>query len=133
MLGKLCSSHDSKLQWLLEHAASLQKLCLIDCSILREAFFVGQQDDDGYPVGRIGGDGHQRVYIYERHWHYYFGEITSSLYRLTQFVTHSRKALKVPSSSWKGLSSSLSDERTYDSLPTERSGIAQHIGPQLLI
>ena len=74
MLGELCFSHDSNLQWLLKHAASLRKLCQTDASILRRAHFHGQQDHDDYWVGRIGGDRYQRLYTYERHWHYHFSE-----------------------------------------------------------
>ena len=77
ILGELCFSHDSKLQWLLKHADSLQSLYLFNCSILREVYFLGQQDEDGYPIGRIRpGDADQRTYTYNRYWHYYFTQMS---------------------------------------------------------
>ncbi|KAF6220453.1 hypothetical protein HO133_002885 [Letharia lupina] len=111
VLGKLCFSHDSKLEWLLKHATSLQKLYLVDCSILREAFFLGQQDNDGYPAGRIQrGNTDQRSYTYERCWSYYLMEMSLSLKKLTRFVMHSRKSAAASFSSWRDIPPSR-DER----------------------
>ncbi len=48
------------LQWLLKHANSLHRLCLVDCAILRETYFHGDYDKHGCPFGRAGGGGHTR-------------------------------------------------------------------------
>ena len=110
VLGKFCFSHDSKLQWLLKHASSLQKLCLVDCSIVREDYFLGDQDEHGNPSGRPRGT-YQRPHNYDHYWSSYFTEMSWSLRNLALFVMCGRKASAAPCSSWEALPSSLMDQR----------------------
>lgn len=78
-------SHDWQLEWLLEHAATLEELSLDDCLIVHHARHYGDLDDEGFAVEPERDYGSVTVRTYGRRWASVFSETQSGLLKLNVF------------------------------------------------
>lgn len=91
ILGGFTFSHVWQLQWL-QRLASLERLELSGCSIVRQSRVRGPRDKDGYPTGiqrprRTDADMVDMVYSYDNHkcWSGFFEFLATSLDNLRYF------------------------------------------------
>jgi hypothetical protein len=110
-LGQFVFSHDSQLEWILSHQASLRELYLDHCSILRQRAFAIHDwlDEDGFPRfnhpslrynDNYDGWGDSldpeyddiqgvtrcmRIISYDSRWHQFFHRFAESLPHLREF------------------------------------------------
>lgn len=86
-LGRMTFTHDSQLQWLLSHAATLQELILDNSPIVVGAAWFGALDADGYPLDTssvITADA-PSTFTYSGRWHHYFRAFREHLHQLRTF------------------------------------------------
>lgn len=90
LISRFTFSHDWQLQWLVDHADSLKRLRLIDCTILHHAMAMRYGLDlEGYPLqARQRPEESTLVkasYRYKSRWSHYFKTIATSLPHLQSF------------------------------------------------
>lgn len=88
-LVRFIFSHDWHLQWLSDHATTLQRLTLMECSILAHAASTRQNfDSEGYPFG-IDPRGEyiqvQGSHNHKKRWSHYLSALENTLPRLMSF------------------------------------------------
>ena len=86
-LGRFTFSHDWQRDWLISHLRTLKHLALVDCSLLSDAWFHGELDDDGYPTHLANEFLPAEIMTYNYHsgWSDYLTSIGESVNQLRSF------------------------------------------------
>lgn len=87
--GNMTFTHDSQLDWIVSHEATLESLTLDDCPIVHDAMMYSDLDsercvklNDDYT---LPSDGEKACWTYPSRWHDFFRKLAAGLPRLHRF------------------------------------------------
>ena len=87
VVEKFVFGQDWQLEWILSHT-SLQELSLLKCQILIQAVWLGEMDEDGYPLSMTDDEtALVQTHFFYRSWHNYYQKVLDELENLRSFTT----------------------------------------------